>query len=357
MDRSHSPASRHSAAMRTVGSAALDLLLPAAAGERGKPAIAPPTRPAVSEASVFRKSQDGRRVGGEPQTHPTADAHSGHRSSLSQTKPEPPGAGSRGVSISAARCVDRAAQPRLEHRYYLPSDAWWLSLSGGGDGLVQPLRAQLGTLQYDGNGFLPDGAERRVWFRPTRNLELRPGLAVHLSGLLGSAQKPRHRDQHGRPRTRARQCLHRTAVALAQIRVDLSRRLRQRPGTVPGVGKLFPLLQSSAPAPGARLSNAGRPVSVPTQKEEVIFLMGDAVPQTPCDLSLSFSRMDVFALLQTATAVQSRGLIGRQGNAGMRPERRFKPGMDGGLTAASVVSPSLHLRTPEILSKQWGPPQ
>jgi hypothetical protein len=85
--------------------------------------------------------------------------------------------------------------------------------------------------------------------------------------------------------------------------------------------------------------------------------MGDAVPQTPWDLSLSFSRMDVFALLQTAPAVQSRGLIGRQGNAGMRPERRFKPGMDGGLTAAVLVSPPLHLRPPEILSKQWGPPQ
>jgi len=85
--------------------------------------------------------------------------------------------------------------------------------------------------------------------------------------------------------------------------------------------------------------------------------MGDSVPQPPWDLSLSFSRMDVFALLQTAPAVQSRGLIGRQGNAGMRPERRFKPGMDGGLTAAVLVSPPLHLRTAEILSKQWGPPQ
>src|SRR5437588_810214 len=41
----------------------------------------------------------------------------------------------------------------------------------------------------------------------------------------------------------------------------------------------------------------------------------------------------------------------------MRPERRFKPGMDGGLTAAFLVSPPHHLRTDEILSKRWGPPQ
>ena len=41
----------------------------------------------------------------------------------------------------------------------------------------------------------------------------------------------------------------------------------------------------------------------------------------------------------------------------MRPERRFKPGMDGGLTAAVLVSPPLHLRTLDFLSKRWGPPQ
>src|ERR1700680_1904367 len=63
-----------------------------------------------------------------------------------------------------------------------------------------------------------------------------------------------------------------------------------------------------------------------------------------------------FALLQTAPAVQSKGLIGRQGNAGMRPERRLKPGMDGGLTAAVLVSPPHHLRTADFLSNRWGPP-
>src|SRR5271165_7044917 len=56
---------------------------------------------------------------------------------------------------------------------------------------------------------------------------------------------------------------HRTAVALFEIRADLSRRLRHRPGTVSGAGKLLPLLQSPAAAPGARLSDAGRSVPAP----------------------------------------------------------------------------------------------
>src|SRR5580658_1296517 len=180
MDRSHTPAPQHPTAVRVVGSAALDLLLPAVAGERGEPSTAPPTRPTVSEASVFRKPQDGRRVGGEPQAHPTADAYLGHRSPLSQTELEPSCAGSPDLPVPATRRGDPPAQPRLEHRYYLPSDAWRFSLSGRGDGLVQPLRAQLGTLQYDGDRFLSDGVGRRLSFRPARNLELRSGLAVHL---------------------------------------------------------------------------------------------------------------------------------------------------------------------------------
>src|SRR5579864_753143 len=301
MDRSGSPAPQHSTAVRTAGNAALDLLLSAAARECRKPATAPPARPTVSEASVFRKPQNGRRVGSEPQAHPTVDAHPGHRSSLSQTQLEPSCAGPRSVPVSAARRRDRAAQPRLEHRYYLPSDAWRVSLPGRGDGLVQPLRAQLGTVQYDGDRFLPGGAGRCVSFRPARNLELRSGLAVHFGRLFGSPQKPRHRDQYGWPWARARQRFHRTAVALAQVRADLSRRLRHRPGTVSGTGKLFPLLQSPAPAPVARLPNAGRPVSAQTQKEEVVVMMGDAVPQAPWDLSLSFSRMDAFLFTANGT--------------------------------------------------------
>jgi cbb3-type cytochrome c oxidase subunit III len=44
---------------------------------------------------------------------------------------------------------------------------------------------------------------------------------------------------------------------------------------------------------------------------------------------------------------------------GCDPERRLKPGMDGGLRAAVLVSlsPLLHLRTADFLSKRWGPPQ
>src|SRR5437667_9520958 len=294
MDRSRPSAPQRSTAVRTAGRAALDLLLPAAAGKRGEPAPDAKAGPVVHEAPVFRQPQDGRRVRRGPPSCPAADAHFGNRSALPQTAPESPGSGPPDLSVPATRRSDRAAQPRLEDRYYLHSNAWRLPVPGGGDGLVQPVRAQLGTVQHHGDRLLPGRTRRGVPLRPARNLELRPRLAVHFGGLPGSTQTARHPDQHGWPRPCARQRFHRTAVALAQVRADLSRRLRQRPRSVPGAGELLPLLQPPAAAPGARLSDAGRPVPAQVQKGKVTLLMGDAVPQTPWDLPLLFSRMDAF---------------------------------------------------------------
>ena len=204
MDRSATSVPQHSTAVRTTGSAALDLLLPAAAGDRGEPAPDAPARRAVPEMPVLREPQDGRRTGDQSQTRPTADAHSGHRSPLPQTELEPSGARSPDLPVPAARHRHRTPKPRLEHRYYLHSDAWRLSLSGRRDGLVQPLRAQLGTVQHHGDRLLPGRASRGIPLRPTRNLELRSGLAVHFGRLPGSAEEAWDLHQHGWPRPRAR---------------------------------------------------------------------------------------------------------------------------------------------------------
>src|SRR5947199_144545 len=199
MDRSCTSEPNHSTAMRTVGSAALELLLSAAAGERRKPASASSAGPVVSEAPVLRQPQNGCRAGSKPQENPAPDAYPGYRSPLSKTESKPAGAWSPNLSVLVARRGNPPTQPRLEHRYYLPSDAWRLSLLGRGDGLVQSVRAQLGTLQHLGDQLLPNRARRRVPLRPTRNLEFRSGFAVHLLRVPGPAPKAWHLDQHGWP--------------------------------------------------------------------------------------------------------------------------------------------------------------
>src|SRR6266566_9066219 len=296
MDRSTTSAPECSAAMRAARCASLDLLSPAAAGERGEPASAPAARRAVPGLPVLRQPSHGRHAGGQPQTHPAVDAHSGYRSALPETELEPPRSRSRDLPVPAARRLHRTAQPSLEHRYYLHSDAGRLPLPGGRDGLVQPLRAQLGTLQYDGDRLLFGRAGGGVPFRPTRNLELRSGFPVHLARLSGAAEEARHLDQHGWTGSRPGQRFHRAPVAQPEVRTHLPRRFRQRRRSVPSAGPLLPFLQSPASAPGARLPNAGRSVPAPVNKEKIIAIMGGFAPQAPQDLTLVFSRVDGFAL-------------------------------------------------------------
>jgi transposase InsO family protein len=74
-------------------------------------------------------------------------------------------------------------------------------------------------------------------------------------------------------------CLYRTAVPLAQIRTDLPGRLSLRPQVLPRAGRIFSLLQSSASAPGARLTNAGR--SVLTADAHDTSLAGALPPRPP----------------------------------------------------------------------------
>ena len=56
----------------------------------------------------------------------------------------------------------------------------------------------------------------------------------------------------------------------------------------------------------------------------------------PLDLTLLFSRMDgAFRFTGNSTCLTIEMLDRRIGQRRMRPERRFKPGMDGGPAAAS----------------------
>src|SRR5690349_18033496 len=101
MDRSYASEAHGPTAVRTAGSSAFDLLLSAAAGERGEPAPDAPTRPVVHEVPVFRQPENGCRTGDQSQTRATPDADSGHRSALSQAQLEPSGAGSPNLSVPA----------------------------------------------------------------------------------------------------------------------------------------------------------------------------------------------------------------------------------------------------------------
>src|SRR5512141_3047771 len=141
MDRPTTSATDRATAMRPARRAALDLLLPTAAGERRESTPAAQARRALHGLPVLRQPSHGRHAGGRPQTHAAADADFGNRSPLSETAPKPSGTRPPDLPLPAARRLDRTAQPGLEHRYYVPSDAGRLPLPVRRHGLVQPLRA------------------------------------------------------------------------------------------------------------------------------------------------------------------------------------------------------------------------
>src|SRR5438045_694617 len=129
MDRSTTSAPECSAAVQTARRASLDLLSPAAAGERGEPASAPAARRAVLELPVFRQPSHGRHAGGQPQTHPAADAHSGHRSALPETEPEPPGSRSRDLPyLLRGVSIERPNQVWSTDITYIPMHGGFLYL-------------------------------------------------------------------------------------------------------------------------------------------------------------------------------------------------------------------------------------
>jgi len=86
-------------------------------------------------------------------------------------------------------------------------------------------------------------------------------------------------------------------------------------------------------------------------------LMG-APPPNPRDLALLFSRMDGAFLFTRNGTCRTIDLLARR--IGQRRDATRAPMQvrNGGRPlGASWISPPLHLRTAEILSKRWGPPQ
>src|ERR1700678_2525848 len=109
MDRSCPSAPEHPTAVRTAGRASLDLLLPAAAGERGELAAVARARRVVPEVAVLWQPQDGRQIRRGPPSRSAPDAHPGNRSSLPKTEPESSGAGSPDLPVPAAWCGNSPA--------------------------------------------------------------------------------------------------------------------------------------------------------------------------------------------------------------------------------------------------------
>src|SRR5213595_638351 len=141
------------------------------------------------------------------------------------TKPEP----GHKIYPYLPRHGDHAPKPGLGNGHHLHPDGARLRVSRCRSRLGNPPGSVVAAVDHDGGGLLRrDTGGRPRSSRQARNLQYRPGLAVHRRGLHQRARQQRHRDQHGWQRSMAGQRVRRAAVAQRQIRGGISAGLRKR---------------------------------------------------------------------------------------------------------------------------------
>src|SRR3954463_8917598 len=146
--------------MRVAGGQPLGFVLRAVGRERREPSADAFARRAVHADSVLWKQEnegvaDNRRLCREPQAYLALVGFDGARSRVSEAEAERAWRRPPDLPLLVARNHGGARQPGMEHGYHLYPDGTRIPVPGCGDGLVQPVRAELVAVVDDGGGFLP----------------------------------------------------------------------------------------------------------------------------------------------------------------------------------------------------------
>ena len=110
--------------------------------------------------ALLRQPQDGVRAGRQSQTRAAADAGDGLGGDLSEAADDAAGRRTQDLPVFTAECGDHAARPGVVQRHHVRAAAARLFVPGGGDGLVQPLRAGVAVVEHAGRKFLRGGSRR-----------------------------------------------------------------------------------------------------------------------------------------------------------------------------------------------------
>jgi len=198
------------------------------------------------------------RIWRQSETGEAADEADGVGSHLLQAAFVGPLARTSNLSLFAERYEHRSSKPSMVQRHHLHSTQARIHLSGCGHGLVQPVRAVVGSIGFDGHIVLRGrvGLGAAAW--PARDFQYGSRFAIHQRGLHQPVAQAWDQNQHGWPRPSDRQHIHRTALAFGEVRRGLSQGLSgcDRGDIEPEI--LFPVLQLRTAASGSGLSNSGR---------------------------------------------------------------------------------------------------
>ena len=201
----------------------IDLVLSPEGRVGHEPGLDATYRRVVSGDTVLRIAPDaaafvasGHR--GRTWTRAAIDAQDGADGNIPEAQDRSAASRAQDLSVSAAQSCDQTAGSSVVRGYHVCPHAARFPLPRGGDGLAQPGRAVLASVQHLGRGFLRRCLGRgHESLRDAGNLQHGPGLAVHQPGIHPGAQGCRCRHLHGWQRPMDGQCLYRAAVALGEM--------------------------------------------------------------------------------------------------------------------------------------------
>ena len=236
MDRMGSRANLDRAAVRTFGPSEIEFILRRAgrAGEPGESACDEGDRPDLYEVAVLRVAANHGRTSRsglvrERETNCATHAEDGIASDCARATYESTASEAQGVPVPLEEGI---------------------SVLGGGDGLVQPVRACLGAVELPGDDLLPGRLGEGTPEGSSRYLQHGSRSSVYKRGVHTEATREGNPDQHGRKRAGLGQHLRRAVMEDREVRGSLSKRLRGRDRGLRGAESVLSILQWPAPTPG-----------------------------------------------------------------------------------------------------------
>src|SRR6266540_6274424 len=222
-----------------------------------------PRSPAAASSRHKSGSDEPRDAPPGPPPSPAPAAPPGrsspsapHRSSVSASSSSSPSTTTEPTPLQSSRWsqnrgpLHRCGQPISPTSRSAAASSTWSRSSTGQAGRCWPGGCRTRWMSRSAS----TRSTRAGALRPARDFQYRPGLAVHQRRLHRPARGCRHPDLHGRPRPLDGQRVHRTAVAVAEVRGRLSEGLRRRPRSARRDRRVDRLLQWPTAA-----SSAGRP--------------------------------------------------------------------------------------------------
>ena len=170
--------------MRIINSQPIELLPHAGRRERRQSGADARHRRAVPEDAVLWLAPDGPGAqhatpAAQSQARSTTDATDGPGSRVPQAADHAARRKPQDLPVFIARSEDRASQPGVERRHHVYPDAQRLHVPGGGDRLVQPIRAELAIVEHARRRVLHRSDRSGAGLRAAGDFQQRSGSSVH----------------------------------------------------------------------------------------------------------------------------------------------------------------------------------